>query len=49
MPIKCIILLISSNTWISWVNAQLLCFYQGLSIERVKKLHIDFTDNQKYL
>ena len=22
---------------------------QGLSIERVKKLHIDFTDNQKYL
>ena len=24
-------------------------FKQGLSIERVKKLHIDFTDNQKYL
>ena len=24
-------------------------FSQGLSIERVKKLHIDFTDNQKYL
>ena len=24
MPIKCVILLISSNTWISWVNAQLL-------------------------
>ena len=26
MPIKCVILVISSNTWISWVNAQLLCF-----------------------
>ena len=26
MPIKYVILLISSNTWISWVNAQPLCF-----------------------
>ena len=24
-------------------------FYRDLSIERVKKLYIDFTDNQKYL
>ena len=24
-------------------------YNQGLSIERVKKLYIDFTDNQKYL
>ena len=29
MPIKCVILLISSNTWIPWVNAQLLCFYKS--------------------
>ena len=28
----------------------IVCPYeQGLSIERVKKLHLDFTDNQKYL
>ena len=33
MPIKCVILLISSNTWISWVNAQLLYFL--LSREKV--------------
>ena len=29
MPIKCVILLTSSNTWISWVNAQLLCLLSG--------------------
>ena len=29
IPIKCVILLISSNTWISWVNAELLCFYKS--------------------
>ena len=29
-----------------WVAAECI---QGLSIERVKKVHIDFTDNQKYL
>ena len=34
MPIKCVILLISTYTWISWVNAQLLCFYK--SREKVK-------------
>ena len=33
MPIKCVILLISSNTWTSWVNAQLLYFL--LSREKV--------------
>ena len=33
MPIKCVILLISTNTWISWVNVQLLCFF--LSREKV--------------
>ena len=32
MPIKCAIILISSNTWISWINAQLLYF---LSREKV--------------
>ena len=34
MPLKCVILLISSNTWISWVNAQLTVVFL-LSREKV--------------
>ena len=33
MPIKCVFLLISSNTWVSWVNAQHCCIL--LSQEKV--------------
>ena len=31
------------------VHMTRFAYMQGLSIGRVKKLHIDFTDNQKYL
>ena len=35
MPIKCVILLISSRTWNSWVNTQIQLLYFLLTTEKV--------------
>ena len=49
------LLIIGSSINIQEINiempseSKIYQFVQGLSIERVKKLHIDFTDNQQYL